>query len=100
MSNLDGIRYRDLYEERAAILEYDAGMSRFDAENAARAEIETMDLSDTFVMTAEQFQGLSKRKKLLVKEVKTLPPKEGDGWCRVMVKLKQKVWPDEFPKIP
>ncbi|MCV0386854.1 MAG: hypothetical protein K5821_10505 [Nitrobacter sp.] len=29
----------DLYEERAAIMEYDAGMSRADAEAAARADV-------------------------------------------------------------
>jgi hypothetical protein len=36
---MDADALRERYEERAAILEYDAGMTRQDAERAARAMV-------------------------------------------------------------
>lgn len=38
----DEARWRDAFEERAAILEYDGGFSRSEAERLARIEIEAL----------------------------------------------------------
>ena len=38
--------WREHYEERSAILEYDAGMNRHDAEQAAWAEVSQMILNE------------------------------------------------------
>jgi len=43
---------QEAYEERAAILEFDAGMTRADAERTAKAMVEAMDDVD-FWMGAE-----------------------------------------------
>lgn len=42
MSKHDDQYWRDLYEERAAILEYDAGFARAKAEALARQEVKKL----------------------------------------------------------
>jgi len=57
-----------------------------------------MDLTDSFTMTTDQFIGLNKRQKALVKHALLMPGKDGKPNQRVKVTLKKKVKFYEFPR--
>ena len=97
--------FEELFEERAAILEFEAGFTKEEAERLATQEIQKMmslKTAKTYIqtITQNQYLNLPPKKRELIREVRFLSPKQGEDWCQVQIKTTRTLEGYELPELP